>query len=134
MSGLKLSIKHQIVKCGFICTTCKQVHRYQDKLEQMDCTCGEGHTIVSSALMCSTCGSLSDDMESFKQEICTPTEKPIIDMEKEKILAELGLAQRELEKLLLLKEVQEEEARLQDLLHRQKQRESIRILFAYLLY
>lgn len=55
-------------------------------------------------------------------------------MEKEKILAELGLAQRELEKLLLLKEVQEEEARLQDLLHRQKQRESIRILFAYLLY
>ena len=84
--------------------------------------------------MCSTCGSLSDDMESFKQEICTPTEKPIIGMEKEKILAELGLAQRELEKLLLLKEVQEEEARLQDLLHRQKQRESIRILFAYLLY
>ena len=64
--------RHDIVKCGWICTACKRSDRHRFKLEEVPCSVlPAGHAFLEKALMCQKCDCLADDFKAFKEEECS---------------------------------------------------------------
>lgn len=128
------------VKCGWICTTCKFVHKSKDGILARPCI-AETHTCVQSPLMCNNCFTLADDMSTLKSTECRkvldfsnvettevahptpPTEEKVLPGKVEtslKIKSEMEGALRELKRLRLLKEMKAERERLADLIAKRR--------------
>lgn len=131
------------VKCGWICTTCKCVHKSKEGILAHPCL-AETHTCVQSPLMCNNCFTLADDMSTLKSQECRkvldftsletpevahptpPTEEKVVPGKVDtssRVKSEIEGVTRELKRLRLLQELKAERERLADLIS--KRRKSI---------
>lgn len=140
---------HVPVKCGYRCQTCGQSHIMEDKILATTCPSGEKHSLVKRAIMCQNCHDTSDDLETFMKETCegcasppplqdTDTKAkakvphlpehwssmPVVVTKRARVAMDLENAEKEMGRLLLLKGLQAERLKLQELLAAKHQRKT----------
>lgn len=106
--------RHVTHKCGWICHTCRNVHRFESKLHEMPCVEGNrGHTRVEEVgWFCSKCPCVSNDITTFLK---APCHEELVKKRKAEIqtLQDSVRAQaKELEKLKILKMLEDERKKL----------------------
>ena len=110
--------RHVTHKCGWICHTCRNVHRFQSKLLQMPCVEGNrNHTRVEEVgWFCSKCARVSNDITTFLKAPCY---EEIVKKRKAEVQAlqdSVRSQAKELEKLKLLKMLADERKKLEETL------------------
>lgn len=134
-SGPKSSIGctesfHIPMKCGYICKNCKETHIWPEKLLGTTCKFNGGqHDLLKRAVMCQNCDELSDCAMTFAKKPChgrrpQPSAKaPANHGSKDSLTPEqanrymdLRLAEMEMNRLLLMKELENERMKLQEYL------------------
>ena len=136
---------HDVVKCGWICTACRVADRFREKVEQSPCSCLRGgHAMIEKAVMCKNCDQISDDMTVFRKQQCRGTGTPPShaktvssrsESESEeyemKVRLDIRFAEEEVRRLRALKMLEEERAKLQQLLARKASSTSFSTIFFY---
>lgn len=134
---------HDVVKCGWICTACRVADRFREKVEQSPCSCLRGgHAMIEKAVMCKNCDQISDDMTVFRKQQCRGTGTPPShaktvssrsESESEeyemKVRLDIRFAEEEVRRLRALKMLEEERAKLQQLLARKASSTSFSTIF-----
>ena len=136
---------HDVVKCGWICTACRVADRFREKVEQSPCSCLRGgHAMIEKAVMCKNCDQISDDMTVFRKQQCLGTGTPpshakTVNSRSEsepeeyemKVRLDIRFAEEEMRRLRALKMLEEERAKLQQLLARKASSTSFSTTFFY---
>ena len=118
------------MKCGFICVNCKATDIHENRLLEKVCPAHSlgRHKVIKRAFMCQNCDCLSDCLDTFRKETCpgdlkTPPPKVTeglahrdLDLTPEKVKRELRVAELELERLQLLKLLEVERAKHQQVI------------------
>ena len=128
MSGEKEAF-HEPISCGWMCSECKLLHRKHDLLRFSKCKRGT-HTLVKANFMCNRCHEVADKVSDLESKPCPVAvvsseisphaegsekkpEKVLPEATHEATYAEEA---KELRRLKLLKQLQEERDQLAKLL------------------
>ena len=103
-------------KCGFICMVCRNSHIFREKLENIPCTPGHEHKIQQAAMMCQNCDQLGQCSADFTKEMCPGSEA----CRAKQLQLQIETAKIHAEKLKVLKTLQEERARMAELLFQKR--------------
>ena len=130
MSAPKTSPPHDVMKCGYICKFCLRSHIHENRIKGSQCpaTKDKTHCLLKKAFRCGNCHCLSDCAETFSKEVCpgrisnpgsesggTPPPKDPSPQEASAYL-DLRMAELELSRLKLMKELQVEREKMQSLM------------------
>lgn len=130
MSEAKTSPPHDVMKCGYICKFCFRSHIYENCLKDSQCpaTKNKTHHLLKKAYRCGNCHCLSDCAETCSKEVCpgrisppgsesegTPPPRDPSPEEANAYL-DLRMAELELNRLKLMKQLQVERENMQSLM------------------
>ena len=130
MSAAKTSPPHKVMKCGYICKYCLRSHIHENALKYSQCpaTKDKTHCLIKKAFRCGNCLCLSDCAETFSKEACPgPIRRPESESEgtpppkdpspeEANAYLDLRMAELELNRLKLMKELQVEREKMQSLM------------------
>ena len=120
------------MKCGYICKYCLRSHIHENALKYSQCpaTKDKTHCLIKKAFRCGNCLCLSDCAETFSKEACPgpirrpesesegtpPPKDPSPEEANANAYLDLRMAELELNRLKLMKELQVEREKMQSLM------------------
>lgn len=105
------------VLCGCICLECKAFGKSPEKLAS-PCYAGKSHSkILFCKYKCQACDKVADEIGDFNGEECEGSEVA----RAKQLKLQIECQQRHIEKLMVLKQLEAERARMAELMFQKKQ-------------